>query len=49
MLGVSSAVITLNGKELELVGGLEVFNDYENVRHLGKVKAAKVTNQVTST
>ena len=38
-----------SGEELKLGGGLEVFNDYENSRHLGKVKAAKVTNQVTST
>ena len=31
------------GKEMELVGGLEVFNNYENSRHLGQVKAAKVS------
>ena len=33
-----------SGKELKLVGGLEVFNGYENSEHLGKVKAAKVTS-----
>ena len=30
--------------ELKLVGGLEVFNNYENSRHLGKVKAVKVAS-----
>jgi len=35
-------MITQNGKELELGGGLEVFNNDENSRNLGNTKAAKV-------
>jgi len=35
-------------KELKLVGGLEVFNNYEKSRHLGKVKAVKLASQVAS-
>ena len=31
------------GEELKLVGGLEVFNDDENSRHLGQIKVAKVS------
>ena len=46
MLGFSSAVITLNGEELKLGGGLVVFNNYENSQHLGNTKAVKVPKQV---
>ena len=35
-------MITQSGEELKLVGGLEVFNSYENSDHLGQVKAVKV-------
>ena len=41
-------LMTESGEELKLVGGLEVFNDYENSRHLGKVKAAKVSIKVST-
>ena len=37
-----------SGEELKLVGGLEVFNDYENSRHLGNKKAVKVSNRVSN-
>ena len=39
-------MITQSGEELKLVGGLEVFNDDENSRHLGNTKVGKVLNQV---
>ena len=42
-------MMTESGKELKLVGGLEVFNDYDNSRHLGNTKAVKVPNKVPST
>ena len=32
-----------NGEELKSVGGLEVFNNYENSRHLEKGQAEKVS------
>ena len=46
MLGFSSAVITLNGEELKLGGGLVVFNNYENSQHLGNTKAVKVLKRM---
>jgi hypothetical protein len=41
-------MITQSGEELKLVGRLEVFNDYENSRYLGKVKAVKLASRVAS-
>ena len=41
-------MMTESGEELKLVGGWQVFNGYENSEHLGKTKAAKVTNQVAN-
>ena len=41
-------MMTESGEELKLVGGLEVFNSYENSDHLGKEKAVKVANQVAN-
>ena len=35
-----------SGEELKLGGGLEVFNDCKNSRHLGNTKAVKVAKQV---
>jgi hypothetical protein len=35
-------MMTESGEELKLVGGLEVFNDDENSRHLGNKKVVKV-------
>jgi len=36
-------MITQSGEQLKLGGGLEVFNDDENSRHLGNTKAVKVS------
>jgi len=41
-------MITQSGEELKLGGGLEVFNDNENSRHLGNTKAVKVANHFTT-
>ena len=39
-------MITQSGEELKLVGGGEFFNGYDNSRHLGNTKVAKVIKQV---
>ena len=41
-------MMTESGEELKLVGGLEVFNNYEKSEHLGQVKAAKVATKVAT-
>jgi len=40
-------MMTESGEKLKLGRRPEVFNDYENSRHLGKVKAVKVPNHFT--
>ena len=41
-----SVMTTESGEELKLVGGLEVFNDDDNSRHLGNTKVAIVPKPI---